>query len=976
MTSMLFTTLEDSPMMRKQLSSLEEDANALRERCAKFTKGIKKYSELLRTEPEVMFAGVIEAFADGGVDDPMSVAIGGPVMAKLYETLREIGSSREVLRAQVDHMLLDRVTAFSTNYLTSIKDVRKKFDKASADYDTARERCLSLKKEAKPELLQESQQGLQEARYNYEQARCHLVVALTDIEARKKFEFLEAVGFIMDSHLKFFRQSASMLHALEPYLQQVLHFTEQSREQAKAERAALVDRTNNYMEHVRAETDAVLASGPDLAASNANAMVEQRNTIEAAVAQSSSKVIVIKQGYLLKQSTSRVVRDFERRFFVMDNRGMLYHYNKKGTIDRQSPAPQGDEGEMLDMDMGINLLTCTLKKDADAADLRFCFRVISPTKTLVLQAENEPDRSSWMQAIQLVIETLLNSQELISVARLPPRTNASFSQGSFGATGSRHPSNSDISTGVALSALAAGGGAGGSSQNLARPVSDKSAGTPGEDGKGARLTPADGANTISDGRQAPNSARDLADSEDGSTHSVREGSVSGGPPAIFTRAVSGAITSQVASDTRPPLEVLRSVPGNQICADCGAPDPVWASLNLGVLMCIDCSGTHRQLGVHISKVRSLTLDVRAWIPSIMAMFQELGNNAVNEVWEEALLRAKAQDASELANNGGAGAAAAADDSWLWSADDDDDDEESTGLVCTPVSTLAKHAALAMKGPGAAAGAGAAGKGDAAAAPPMIAKPNRNDPMSVKEQYIRAKYVDRRFVINEEITRNPEGAAQQLWDAVASARIKDAMRLLVHGVGVNVVYRTEAAFELESAAEDAAAACAVGEGPGSPRMQPPMPVVPTASGAASTAPAGTAATSATAAAASTNVEDEFSRMATLASRARARAASDEMWQKAKEGRGVRLLHRACASGHDAVVELLLQHGARPNEMDRHQRTPLHYCMLYGRSEAAKLLLSRGGLSSRDERGSTPLDIAMQLGRISDEQLFVMLAEKAG
>lgn len=49
---------------------------------------------------------------------------------------------------------------------------------------------------------------------------------------------------------------------------------------------------------------------------------------------------------------------------------------------------------------------------------------------------------------------------------------------------------------------------------------------------------------------------------------------------------------------------LREVPGNDLCADCGAPNPDWASLNLGVLICKTCSGTHRHLGTHISKVRS------------------------------------------------------------------------------------------------------------------------------------------------------------------------------------------------------------------------------------------------------------------------------------------------------------------------------------------------------------------------------------
>ena len=48
--------------------------------------------------------------------------------------------------------------------------------------------------------------------------------------------------------------------------------------------------------------------------------------------------------------------------------------------------------------------------------------------------------------------------------------------------------------------------------------------------------------------------------------------------------------------------ILRQIPGNDLCAECSAPDPDWASLNLGILLCIECSGVHRNLGVHISKV--------------------------------------------------------------------------------------------------------------------------------------------------------------------------------------------------------------------------------------------------------------------------------------------------------------------------------------------------------------------------------------
>ncbi|XP_060012331.1 arf-GAP with GTPase, ANK repeat and PH domain-containing protein 3 isoform X4 [Lagenorhynchus albirostris] len=82
------------------------------------------------------------------------------------------------------------------------------------------------------------------------------------------------------------------------------------------------------------------------------------------------------------------------------------------------------------------------------------------------------------------------------------------------------------------------------------------------------------------------------------------------------------------------VQAVRTVRGNSFCIDCDAPNPDWASLNLGALMCIECSGTHRHLGAHLSRVRSLDLD--DWPPELLAVMTAMGNALANSVWEGAL----------------------------------------------------------------------------------------------------------------------------------------------------------------------------------------------------------------------------------------------------------------------------------------------------------------------------------------------------
>jgi len=473
--------LRDSPKFRQQLNMNEVSLDELEvklEKLVKVCNGMIEGGKNYISQQAQFLAGLWEMSSYFASDQETETTA---TLNKLIHTLQELTKFQNILIDQASRSITKNLTTFLREDIKQMKETKGYFNKISNDLDSALTKNAAVSK-SRPSDLEDASNLLTATRSCFRYTGMDYVYQISMLQHRKKHVVLDSLANFMSAYNTFFHQGSDLFSDLEPFLRQL-----QGNLQSMAENSVVLEKQLEKR----------------------HTYVTQAETLETGAGEASGAgkgKTVQTEGYLFKRGQN-AFRTWNRRWFYLSNNKLCY--SKRN----------GEDVTVIEDDLRI----CLVRPLTDT-DRRFCFEVISPTKSHVLQADSEEQYRIWLASLQQGISSALHEAM----------------EGDSGGSGSIQWEDSDTEEAQ-------------DSKNRGSQKKERNA-----------------------------------------------------------------------------AQIL-DIPGNEVCADCGAFEPQWASINWGVVLCIECGGIHRSLGVHITKVRGIRLDV--WEPEILKVMAELGNNIVNRILE-------------------------------------------------------------------------------------------------------------------------------------------------------------------------------------------------------------------------------------------------------------------------------------------------------------------------------------------------------
>uniref|UniRef100_A0A663DYR4 Arf-GAP with coiled-coil, ANK repeat and PH domain-containing protein n=1 Tax=Aquila chrysaetos chrysaetos TaxID=223781 RepID=A0A663DYR4_AQUCH len=473
--------LKDSPRFRAALEEVEGDVTELE---LKLDKLVKLCIAMIDTgkafcTANKQFMNGIRDLAQYSCKD----ALVETSLTKFSDTLQEMINYHNILFDQTQRSIKAQLQTFVKEDIRKFKDAKKQFEKVSEEKENALVKNAQVQRNKQHEV-EEATNILTATRKCFRHIALDYVLQINVLQSKRRAEILKSMLSFMYAHLAFFHQGYDLFSELEPYMKDLGAQLDQLAVDAAKEKRDMEQKHSTIQQKDYSSDDTKLEYNVDAANG------------------------IVMEGYLFKRA-SNAFKTWNRRWFSIQNNQLVYQKKFK------------DNPTVVVEDLRL----CTVKHCEDI-ERRFCFEVVSPTKSCMLQADSEKLRQAWIKAVQTSIATAYREK---------------------GDESEKQEKKSSPSTGS---------------------------------------------------------------------------------------LESGSETKEKLLKGESALQRVQCIPGNAACCDCGLADPRWASINLGITLCIECSGIHRSLGVHFSKVRSLTLD--SWEPELLKLMCELGNDVINRIYEAKL----------------------------------------------------------------------------------------------------------------------------------------------------------------------------------------------------------------------------------------------------------------------------------------------------------------------------------------------------
>ncbi|KAJ0036320.1 hypothetical protein NQD34_004997 [Periophthalmus magnuspinnatus] len=480
--------IKDSPRFRANIDEVETEVVEIE---AKLDKLVKLCSGMIEAgkayvSANKLFVSGIRDLSQQCHKEPMI----SECLEKCRESLQEIINYHMILFDQAQRSIKQQLHNFIKDDVRKFKETKKHFDRVREDMEIAQVKNAQAPR-TKPHEVEEATSALCLSRKYYRHLALDYVLQINVLQAKKKFEILDAMLSFMNAQYSLFQQGYNLLDEIDPYMKKLAAELDQLVIDSAMEKREMEHKHATIQQRV---SDSSSFSDFSYEDSKVEFNVDAPNG-------------VVMEGYLFKRA-SNAFKTWNRRWFSIQNSQLVYQKKLKDSLTV----------------VVEDLRLCSVKPCEDI-ERRFCFEVVSPFKSCMLQAESEKHRQAWIQAVQASIASAYRESPDTYYIEHLDRTAS--------------PSTSSI-------------------------------------------------DSASEPRE----------------RSIRGESI---------------------------LQRILGLPGNELCCDCGQAEPRWASINLGILLCIECSGIHRSLGVHCSKVRSLTLD--SWEPELLKLMCELGNSVINHIYE-------------------------------------------------------------------------------------------------------------------------------------------------------------------------------------------------------------------------------------------------------------------------------------------------------------------------------------------------------